>query len=518
VSVVSRGAAVPTFSNPVIAGFHPDPSVCRVGPDFYLVTSSFEYFPGVPIFHSRDLVHWRPIGHVLTRKSQLDLHRIRASGGIYAPTIRHARGRFYVITTHVGGGGNFFVTAKRPEGPWSEPVWLDADGIDPSLSFVDDKVYYTRNGKGADFDHPVIVQTTLDVKTGKLLGRPRPIWAGTGGIWPEAPHLYKIGTTYYLMIAEGGTGYGHTEIIARSSAPFGPFDACPSNPIVTHRDRPRHPIQALGHADLVELSDGTWWAVLLGIRPRNGRHHHLGRETFLSGVTWTRDGWPVIGDRGRIELEMPGPGLDAAPVPLPERDDFDDPKLDPVWSFLRNPYPRDGSLRARPGFLRLIGSRVTLDDVDSPALLVRRQQHFDLCCRTSLDFSPSRSHEEAGLTVRANESFHYDLAVRLEESGREAVLRSRVRGVSRILARHPLGAGPIEIELSATAERYTFRAGATDALATLGSLPTRNLCTERIEACGQNHFTGTCIGLYATGNGRPSASPADFDWFDYRPL
>jgi len=161
---------------------------------------------------------------------------------------------------------------------------------------------------------------------------------------------------------------------------------------------------------------------------------------------------------------------------------------------------------------------VTLDDVDSPALVVRRQQHFDLRCRTSLDFSPSRTHEEAGLTVRANESFHYDLAIQLGESGREAVLRSRVRGVSRILARHPLGEGPIEIELSATAERYTFRAGPTDALGTLGSLPTRNLCTERIQASGQNHFTGTCIGLYATGNGRPSASPADFDWFDYRPL
>jgi xylan 1,4-beta-xylosidase len=508
-----------TFANPVIPGFHPDPSVCKVGDDFYLVTSSFEYFPGVPLFHSRDLVHWRPIGHVLTRKSQLDLHRMRASGGIYAPTVRYSRGRFYVVTTNVWGGGNFFVTAKRPEGPWSDPVWLDSQGIDPSLSFVGDTVYYTRNGKGPDFDHPLIYQAEVDVKTGKLLGRMRPIWAGTGGIWPEAPHLYQIGTTYYLMIAEGGTGYGHSEIVARSSTPFGPFDVYPNNPIITHRDRPRHPIQALGHADLVELSDGTWWALLLGIRPKGGRHHHLGRETFLAPVTWTRDGWPVIGREGRVDLVMEAPGLESTPVRFRERDDFDDRTLDAVWSFLRNPYPNDWSLRARPGFLRLRGSAITLDDVDSPALVVRRQQHFEVRCRTVLDFAPSRAHDEAGLTVRTNESFHYDVAVLgTGTSGREAVLRSRVRGTSRVVARRSLGAGPIDLDVLATADRYVFRVGVADALEELGSLSTKHLSAESVQATGRNCFTGTCIGLYATGNGRPSSAPADFDWFDYRPL
>ncbi|MGD0674502.1 MAG: glycoside hydrolase family 43 protein [Polyangiaceae bacterium] len=512
-----RGRRARMFSNPVIPGFHPDPSVCRVGDDFYLVTSSFEYFPGIPIFHSRDLVHWRPFGHVLTRKSQLDLLGMRSSGGIYAPTIRYARGRFYVITTNVWGGGNFFVTARRPGGPWSDPVWLDRQGIDPSLCFDDPHVYYTRNGKGADFDHPVIVQTRLDVRTGKLLGRPRPIWAGTGGVWPEAPHLYKVGTTYDLMIAEGGTAYGHTEIVARSSTPFGPFEVYPKNPIVTHRDRRHHPIQALGHADLVDLPDGTWWAVLLGIRPKNGRHHHLGRETFLAPVTWSLDGWPVIGHQGRVELEMQAPVLEPSPGVLRERDDFDDQDLHPVWSFLRNPYPRDWSLRARPGFLRLVGSSVTLDDVDSPALVVRRQQHFEVRCRTALDFAPSTPHEEAGLAVRANENFHYEIAVHRATSGREAFLRTRIRGKSRVVGLRALPEGPIELEVAASAERYVFRAGAPDALVELGSAPTKSLSTESVFAFGQNSFTGVCIGPYATGNGRPSKVPADFDWFEYRP-
>jgi alpha-N-arabinofuranosidase len=506
-----------SFKNPVIPGFHPDPSVCRVGEDFYLVTSSFEYFPGIPIFHSRDLVHWRPLGHVLTRPSQLDLRGVRASGGIYAPTLRHARGRFYVVTTHVGGGGNFFVTAKRPEGPWSEPVWLDSDGIDPSFCFDGDDVYYTRNGKGRDFDHPLIVQSKIDLQTGKRLGRPRPVWAGTGGIWPEAPHLYKIGTTYYLMIAEGGTAYGHSVMIARSSSPFGPFDPCPRNPIATHRDRRRHPIQALGHADLVELADGSFWAVLLGIRPTGGRHHHLGRETFLAPVSWTRDGWPILGHDGRVELEMAAPALAPAPFPSLPRDDFDERELGPAWTFLRNPSSRDFSLVARPGYLRLQGSRVTLDDVGSPALVVRRQEHLDVRCRVAVDFVPLARDDEAGVTVRANESHHYDLAIVLGQSGREAVLRKRLKGQSRIVARCPLPEGRLELEVEATADRYVFRAGDAHRLQPLGSLPTRGLSAESISSAGALHFTGAFIGVYATGNGRPSRAPADFDWFDYVP-
>ena len=530
-----------TFRNPVIRGFHPDPSICRVGRDFYLATSSFEYFPGVPIFHSRDLVHWTKIGHALTRPSQLDLRRIPSSSGIYAPTLRRARGRYFLVTTNVRGGGNFYVTARHPAGPWSDPVWLDRDGIDPSLLFDGSDVYYTRNGKGPDRDHPRIHQAKIDVDRGRLLGRLRPIWDGTGGIWPEGPHLYKVGTTYYLLTAEGGTGYGHSVVVARSPRPFGPFEPCPYNPILTHRGRPRDPVQAVGHADLVELADGRWWAVLLGVRPKRGRHHHLGRETFLAPVAWTPDGWPILGTtrwssergrEGRVTLEAAGPALArTGPVVRAQRDDFDRRALDVEWNFLRNPNPRDWSLAERPGHLRLRGSAVTLDDVDSPAMVARRQAHFEVRCRTSLDFAPTRAHEEAGLTVRANENFRYDLGVRLVpgvgpgvgsglgSGGREAFVRRRVRGESRVVARLALADGPVELEVVASASAYTWSVGParTRSLARLASLPTRSLSGENIGRSGQSYFTGAYIGLYATGHGKRSRAPADFDWFDYVP-
>jgi xylan 1,4-beta-xylosidase len=507
-----------TYQNPVIPGFHPDPSICRVGEDFYLVTSSFEYFPGVPIFRSRDLVHWQQLGHVLTRPSQLDLGRRRSSGGIYAPTLRHHRGRYYLVTTNVGGGGNFYVTAKEPGGPWSDPIWLDREGIDPSLYFEATTVYYTRTGPGRDFDHPLIYQGVLDVETGQLRGKLRPIWSGTGGVWPEGPHLFKVGATYYLLTAEGGTGYDHSVVVARSSSPFGPFEGHPHNPVLTHRSR-RHPIQATGHADLVELGDGGWWAVFLGIRPRHGRHHHLGRETFLAPVTWSRDGWPVVGDGGRVELEMVAPRLGPQRAPAPRaRDDFDSSELAPVWNFLRNPYARDWSLRERPGWLRLRGSRVTLDDLDSPALVVRRQQHHRVRCRAALDFTPELPGEEAGLVVRANEDFHYDLVVRRGASGREAALRRRTRGKTRVVAALGLGRGRIRLELEADERRYVFRAGVGDCIEPLGSLGTRALSAESVAACGQTYFTGAYVGMFATGNGRRSTVPADFDWFEYLPL
>jgi xylan 1,4-beta-xylosidase len=508
---------MPSFRNPILAGFHPDPSICRVRDDFYLVTSSFEYFPGVPIFHSRDLVHWQPIGHVLTRQSQLDLGKAPSSGGIYAPTLRYRKGRFYMVTTHVFGGGNFYVTANNPEGPWSDPVWVDKEGIDPSFFFDGDALYYTRNGKGKDRDHPIIYQTTLDPKTGKMEGPLKPIWKGTGGVWPEGPHLYKVGTTYYLLTAEGGTGNDHSVVVGRSLSPSGPFDPCPRNPILTHRHRRGHPIQATGHADLVELEDGSHWAVFLGVRPRRG-HHHLGRETFLAPVTWTSDGWPRIGADGRVEMQMSAPLLSPRPwSPPAARDNFDRPKLSPAWNFLRNPVSRDWSLTRRRGFLRLVGSSVTLDDIGAPAFVGRRQQHFRVRCRAMLEFSPGQPNEEAGLTVRANENFRFDLAVRLGAAGRVALLRSRTRGRSRVVACEAIANGPVQLEVRASDDRYVFTANAGHQSVRLGDLPARSLSAESIGRYGQRFFTGVYIGMYATGNGQRSGAHADFDWFEYAP-
>ena len=447
--------AAQTFQNPVIPGFYPDPSICRVDDDYYLVNSSFEFFPGVPIFHSRDLVHWQQIGYCLTRKSQLNLDHARASGGIYAPTLRYHNGTFYLITTLVDKGGNFFVTATNPAGPWSEPVWVDQSGMDPSLFFDEDgTAYYTRHeGMGDGF----IGQARINVQTGKLDGEFKQVWKGTGGVWPEGPHLYKINGKYYLMIAEGGTSYRHMVTVARSDSPWGPFVPDPKNPILTHRDRADSPIQALGHADLVETPDG-WWLVCLGIRPQGGTLHHLGRETYLAPVTWSADGWPVVNGNGKLEFTLPAPHL--APhawKPEPVKDDFDQPALGLSWNFLRNPYAADFSLSERSGWLRLNGSAVTLNDQDSPAFVGRRQT--DLACRAAilLSFDPQRENEEAGLVVRGNEKNHYEIGLTRKDGKRQVFFRRTLNGkVSEPVQYEEIGAGDFVLSVAAAPLAYEF--------------------------------------------------------------
>ena len=247
------------FQNPILPGFYPDPSICRVGEDYYLVTSSFEYFPGVPVFHSRDLVNWRQIGHCLTRKSQLDLDAAKSSGGIYAPTIRHHAGRFYMVTTDTTGRGNILVSADDPAGPWSEPISIRQGGIDPSLFFdASGKVYFSSNCLHGN--RRGLQQSEIDIEMGELLSASKFLWEGTGGKYPEAPHLYLKDGWYYLLIAEGGTEFGHMITVARSRAAFGPFEPCPQNPILSHRST-SHSIQSTGHGDMIQDHLGGWWMV-----------------------------------------------------------------------------------------------------------------------------------------------------------------------------------------------------------------------------------------------------------------
>jgi alpha-N-arabinofuranosidase len=511
-----------TFTNPVISGFHPDPSICRAGDDYYMVHSSFEFFPGVPIFHSKDLVHWEQIGYCLTRKSQLPLEKMRASGGIYAPTIRYHKGTFYMVTTNVDGGGNFYVTAANPAGPWSEPVWLDCSGIDPSLFFDDDdKVYYTRHeGQGDGY----VAQTTLNIETGWLEGCLKEIWRGTGGVWPEGPHLYKINGKYYVMIAEGGTSFDHRVTIARGDSPFGPFESNPNNPILTHRNRPDSPIQALGHADMVETPDG-WWMVCLGIRPQGGRFHHIGRETFLTPVVFDSNGWPVVNGNGTIEPVMTAPKLPQNIWPKqPARDNFDNTTFALQWNFLRNPYDSDYSLTERAGFLRLNGSAVTVSDQDSPAFVGRRQTDFNCAVSTLLDFESNSENEEAGLVVRGNDKNHYDIGVTLKDGRRKCFFRKVIDGKSVGSVQYAdIPDGGIILSVEATPLSYEFFCQSWHGLPAregtarmavprinLGKAPTRYLSSEEIGG-----FTGVYFGMYATGNGQKSTTPADFDWFEY---
>ena len=499
------------YRNPVIPGFHPDPSICRVGEDYYLVTSSFEYFPGVPLFHSRDLVHWELIGHVLTRPSQLPLEGCRPSGGIYAPTLRYHNGTFYMVTTNVTGGGNFIVTAQNPKGPWSEPLWVAQGGIDPSLFFDDDGKVYLQGNPEVD-GQTGIAQAEINPDTGELLTPARHIWAGTGGRHAEAPHLYKIEAWYYLMIAEGGTEYGHMETIARSRSPWGPFEACPHNPILSHRNHGGSEIQGTGHGDLIQAHDGSWWLLFLAFRQTRPMFHNLGRETFLAPVEW-RDGWPIVNHGRAIELEMNVPTLPVAPIAgLPARDDFDGRALSPVWNYLRNPHLENYGLSG--GRLRLTGTAETLDDVASPTFIGRRQQHMCFTASALLRFAPKEEGEEAGLTVFYDNTHHYDLALTVQDGEKKLVFNKVVGDISIVDNAVDFSGSEVILTVTADRERYAFSFTADGIALNAGSGSTVFLTSE---ACGVS-FTGVYVGLYATGNGEDCAAPALFDWFEYKPL
>ncbi|BCJ62003.1 glycoside hydrolase family 43 protein [Micromonospora endophytica] len=498
------GWAGGVFANPVVAGMHPDPSVCRVGEDYYLACSSFEYFPGVPIFHSRDLVHWEQIGNVLERPSQLVVpNTTSSSGGVYAPTLRHHDGRFWLIVTNVAdGGGTLLCTATDAAGPWSDPVRVSGvAGIDPDLAWDDEgNCWCTYAG---------IAQVRIDPDTGRTLGPPRRLWSGAPGAQaPEAPHLYRIGDHWYLLIAEGGTERGHAVSIARAAAPGGPYEPCPANPILTHRGTNR-PIQNTGHADLVEAVDGSWWMVLLGVRPGGGTPgwHVLGRETFLAPVTWV-DGWPVVGDVAPVMAAPPWP---AHPVPTPPaRDDFDTDGLSAHWLSVRSRPADTWSLTERPGWLTLRAVGASLDDPDV-VFLGRRQQHLSCAVRTLVDPAAGRG----GLAVRLDERHHYGIEV---GDGEVRVL-ARIGSVRSTVATRPVAAGPVRLRVEvlnpSPGDRYPgkepdalrFGVEASDGgFEVLATLDGRYLSTE--VAGG---FTGRVIGMYAaTGSVR-------FDWFDYQP-
>jgi alpha-N-arabinofuranosidase len=498
------------YLNPVLPGFHPDPSVCRVGGDYYLATSSFEYFPGVPLFHSLDLVHWRQIGYCLTRESQLNLHGVPCSAGIWAPTVRYNAGTFYMITTNMNAGGNFYVTASDPSGPWSEPVWIDRAGFDPSLFFDDDgTVYYSRRNGGR------ILQAEIDLSNGSLEAAPREIITGMSSPDIEGPHMYKIDGTYYLMCAEGGTRFGHSETIARSHSPWGPFEKCPHNPIVTHRHLSGNEIRDTGHAELLEAHDGSWWLFCLGTR-----HHRydsatiLGRETFLAPVAWDDDGWPVVGDRGIIRPQFDAPALSEHPWPEdPVRDDFDTEELRPCWNYIRNPTPGSCALRSRPGFLRLAGSAASLDDQASPTFVGRRQEHFTVTVTARLEFTPAAENEEAGLTVLMSKDFHYDCAVTMRQGRWRVVLRKRVGDIRIETAGVALRSTATVLQIVADPRKYVFRAGDDNGQMTEVGTGLTELVGSELAAT----WTGMYIGMYSSGNGSTCCGPADFDWFEYSP-
>ncbi|WP_087510481.1 glycoside hydrolase family 43 protein [Cellulomonas iranensis] len=521
-------------SNPVLPGFHPDPTVCRVGDDYWLVTSTFEYFPGLPVHHSTDLARWEHVGHAIDRRSQLDMECVRPSGGLYAPTLRHHDGTFWMTCTLVDGhrgAGNFVMSAEHPAGPWSDVTWLeDAEGIDPSLFFDDDGSAWYLGARPTHDPHPEDPQTTdiwlrrFDVRTRQLVGPEHVLWHGAlhAAVWAEGPHLYKVDGRYLLVIAEGGTDVHHAVTVARADHVTGPYSGNRANPVLTHRHLGRdHPVSSVGHAELVEGPDGAWWAFALGTRPVDG-HHLLGRETFVVPARW-EDGWPVLAPGvGQVTPLVEHPAVPDGEVVRPAADEpftetFADPTtggLSPRWNRLRTgDDPADTT--SRPGALRLALRPATLDEPTTPAFLGLRQQHHRARFTATVEAPGLAAHERAGLAVRQKDTHHAVLALRDGGDARVVELVLTQGDERTTVGTLPLpGDGPVELRVTADRLTYTAEAREPDgAWTTVGTVDGRALSTQTAGG-----FTGVHLGVYATSDGHATTAVADVVHVTYEPL
>lgn len=500
------------YQNPIISGYNPDPSICRVGDDFYIVNSSFEFFPGVPVYHSKNLVNWTLENYCLSEKEQDVLDQCRPSGGIFAPTLRFHNGTFFMTTTNTTHGGNFIVHTTDIRGKWSEPHWVDQGGIDPSLLFDDDgKVYFTSTGYD-EAGQQGIFMCEVDPFTGERLTESVCISYGSGGRYPEGPHLYKIGGKYYLMTAEGGTEFGHMETIRRADSPYGSYEECPHNPILSHRDNMENEIYCTGHADIVEDQNGRWWLVCLAVRPTGSKEnrlmqHHLGRETFLAPIQWTKDGWPVVGNQGNIALQMEGelPGSEPTEVYRDFRDNFSFGALKKEtmedsfrlhYNYLRNPemdhYRIDGKNRR----LLLRGTAVTLNDQGSPTWIGIRQKEFNIQASVGVSIVEAQDHVRGGITAFYNDSYHYEIYLTQKQGKTEVCLAKHIHDMFAITARADIPESKnIVLYIEADREKYRFYYqldGKEKVL--LGEGLAVGLCTEGTRTMT---FTGTYIGMFA---------------------
>lgn len=497
------------YRNPVLRGMNPDPSIVRVGNEYFLATSSFEYFPGCPIYRSFDLVHWDLLGYALGKQEQFAaLHSEHPS--LYACTLRYHDGVFYAVTTDVRGGGNFFVTAMNPAGPWSNPVVIDHGMFDPSLFFDDDgKVYYTRRGP---HDGENIVQALVDPGTGRLLTPLRTISTGIISEDAEGPHLYKIGGWYYLSLAEGGSRFLHMQTIGRSDSPWGPFIPSPTNPWVSQHISWNDQVRTLGHCDLVDTPEGKWWTVCLGTRHFNYAHFSLGRETFLFPVRW-KDGWPSVARDDVRSLTVNHAFPDDHPFPAaPERDDFAEPSLRSDWNTIGPSGIQVMSLTERPGFLRLHGQSTGLSFQQTTAFVGRRQTEWRTTSTARLEFHPVQLGDRAGLTVFMSPMYHYDICKIWRDAKTYVQLTKQVDDLHVIAAEALVVDGSLLLRISSDAEHYRFsysEDGRTWIL--LGSGEERLIASEVA-----NVWSGAYVGMFAEAQNATSEPPADFDWFDYR--
>ena len=499
------------YKNPVVKGFYPDPSVCFANGKYYMVCSSFQYFPGVPLFESEDLVNWKQIGYVLTRHSQVMLDKINSSGGVFAPTIRFHKGRFYMVTTNDTTRQNFYVYTDDITGEWSEPIYVDQGGIDPSLYFEKDRCYFMSNGEDENGVGGV-VQCEIDIETGKKLSESKCIWQGSGGRFLESPHLYKIGRWYYLMAAEGGTEYGHMITCARSRSLWGKYTLNPNNPVLTNRNKAPYIIQGIGHGDLIQGPSGQWFIISLGFRQIHiwQPFHNLGREVFLTPVEFGENGWFTAGRDGTTDesYEIEGDFIQTEK----KRYTFENTEWKTDWSYMRKPDLSKYELGWNKAVL--IGTDIDLEQADSPTFIAMRQRDFTFSLRCDLTVSGSDSSKrsgEAGITVYMCENEHYDIAVRMAEdgSGPEAVLKLNIGGIKHIQKTVPLSSGKVRLIIKADNFSYGFSfCGENDTAETsLGYGYAKYLSSEV-----SGGFTGVMIGLYAIGGCRGEFENLDLEY------
>ncbi len=545
------------YTNPILAGFYPDPSICRVGGDYYLVNSTFAYFPGLTVFHSKDLVNWEHLGDVLNRPEQLDLDSAGVSRGLFAPAIRYHDGIFYVTCTLVDKGGNFVVTAKSPAGPWSNPVWLpQVNGIDPSLFFDEskntggtDKAYIVYNSippndKPLYSGHRTIRMYEFDIKNLKVTGKE--IILVNGGtditkkpVWIEGPHIFTKGGYYYLICAQGGTDYDHSEVVFRSKKVEGPYVPYKLNPILTQRTlnpERQNPITCTGHADFVQTPSGKWYAVFLGCRPYKPykeNYFNTGRETFMAPVKWidgtdtSGAGWPVItGDNEVVKYFYPypdkqikTPGDVSYSGNFTLNYDFNGNELSKDLVFLRTPRSKWYSLLKRKGFLSIRLRPETCSGLLNPSFLGHRQQHLRGEASAGLVFNPISKNEKAGLLIFQNETHFYYLCKSIEDGRPVIQLYKSAAGekngmelVASIKLQAPDKGTEIYLKIKADGNKYSFFYGTGQ---DNWNVLKNNVDAAFLSTKVAGGFVGCMYAMYATSLGKNSGSAAYFDWFKY---
>jgi len=534
------------FANPILAGFYPDPSICRVGDDYYLVNSTFSFFPGIPVFKGKDLVNWKLIGYVLNRPEQLNLDGQGVSRGIFAPSIRYNEGIFYVICTLVDIGGNFVATSQTPEGPWSNPVWMpQINGIDPSLFFDESgKSYILYNSIAPDdrplYDgHRTIRMYEFDLENLKVIGDEKILINGgvdlsKKPIWIEGPHVFKVNDYYYLIAAEGGTAGQHSEVVFRSKNVDGPYIPYEKNPILTQRHLDpgrKNPITSTGHADFVQLQNGDWWAVFLGCRPYSTKedgYYNTGRETFLAPVRWI-DGWPVINpDYEEVQYHYPYPVQPEKDFAERQyggnfkvRDEFDKGELNLNWMFMRTPLEKWYDLNKKKNYLSFKLKPETCSGNKNLAFLGHRQQHLYGSAGVAIDFNPEAENEKAGLLIFQNEDHFYFLCKSLEENKPTIQLYKSLKNENSNDQMELLKSQKIpdeqkgkkmSLKIKADGNTYSFFYSFNDEWI----LFEENIDASFLSTRVAGGFVGCMYALYATSLGKPSNNEAYFDWFEYK--